>query len=216
MPQVFTLYRGMSVLRRGSREIGERKFLLSNHLIFKWLESRSVIWACLYTLWFQGKKSLSIQKIFPIAIITKFLNLSQIIHSIIRNRKIEMHIAWERIQCAWLFIKLYQSRWRSYCVFNRSWVVKKKKKCDYQQKGCITDKEGKDFTILLRTTLFIIISKWENGKRSIHMLKDYLDLQLIGDYPSKLFPPPFSPLSTFYLTPNVSPKVFFNWKAMAW
>lgn len=93
--------------------------------------------------------------------------------------------------------------------------LKKKKKCDYQQKGCITDKEGKDFTILLRITLFIIISKWENGKRSIHMLKDYLDLQLSGEYPSKLFSPPFSPLSTFYLTPNVSPKVFFNWKAMA-
>ena len=52
-------------------------------------------------------------------------------------------------------------------------------------------KESKDFTIFLRATLFIIISKWENGKRSVHMLKDYLDLQLSGEYPSKLF---FSPL----------------------
>lgn len=72
--------------------------------------------------------------------------------------------------------------------------------CDYQEKGCIIDKESKDFTILLRATLFIIISKWENGKRSVHILKDYLDLQLSGEYPSKLF---FSPLEPpFYLLFN--------------
>ena len=196
MTQVFTLYRGMSVLRRGSREIEEIKFLLSSHLIFKWLESRSVIWACLTYTMISGQEVSLYRKFFPLLLSQNSWIYVKVIHSIIRNRKIKMQIAWERIQYVWLFIKLYQSRWRSYCVFKMSWVVIKKKV--WLSRERMYYKESKDFTIFLRATLFIIISKWENGKRSVHMLKDYLDLQLNGEYPSKLFfSPPLTPFLPF-------------------
>lgn len=42
--------------------------------------------------------------------------------------------------------------------------------CDYQEKGCIIDKESK-ISNLAKELLFIIISKWENGKRSVHILE---------------------------------------------
>lgn len=43
-------------------------------------------------------------------------------------------------------------------------------------------------------------------EKSVHILKDYLDLQLSGEYPSKLFSP-LGPHLPFILTPNLPKSV---------
>lgn len=103
MPLGLTFPRGMS--KWGSREREEIKFLLSHPSPFRWLGCRPVNQASLILTMMPGQEA-SLQKISWLPLSQKFWIQIKVIYSTIRDRKLKMKIAWERIHSLWIFIKI--------------------------------------------------------------------------------------------------------------